>query len=133
VSSINGVVVGIVTNVRKGAVKVKFPWLHEEDADEKESNWARVATAMAGNDMGTFLMPEVGDEVLVAFDHGDFNSPYVIGSLWNGKDKPPEDDCKKRVIKTKSGLKITFDDNTAEIEIDGGRKISINGQRIEFT
>ena len=96
---INGVVIGIVTNVGEGKVKIKFPWLHEKDEDEKESNWARIATAMAGNDKGTFFMPEVGDEVLVAFEQGDFNSPYVIGFLWNGKDKPPEIDIKKKSYK----------------------------------
>ena len=131
--SMNGVVTGIVTKVRPGEVKLKFPWLHESDNEEKESDWARIASAMAGNGRGTFVMPEVNDEVLVAFERGSFNHPYVIGFLWNGKDKPPENDTQKRTIKTKSGLKISFDDNSAEIEIDGGRKITINKQKIEFT
>ena len=89
---INGVVTGIVTAVGAGKVKLKFPWLHESDGGERESNWARIATAMAGNDRGTFLMPEVGDEVIVAFEKGSFDHPYVIGFLWNGKDKPPKKD-----------------------------------------
>jgi phage baseplate assembly protein V len=112
-STINGVVSGIVTTVGKGEVKVKFPWLHENDGEEKESNWARIATTMAGNDRGTFFMPEVGDEVLVAFEQGDFNHPYVVGFLWNGQDKPPADDINKRTIKTTSGHILEFDDNTA--------------------
>ena len=127
----NGVVIGIVTSVKEGEVKVKYPWLHEDE--EKNSNWIRIATTMAGNDRGTFFMPELDDEVLVAFEQGSFNHPYIVGFLWNGKDKPPEKDTKKRMIKTKSGLKITFDDNSAEIEIDAGRKITINSQKIEFT
>lgn len=129
-SVINGVVIGIVTNVRKGEAKVKFPWLHQRDEEERESNWARIATAMAGNDKGTFLMPEVGDEVLVAFEQGDFNHPYIIGFLWNGKDKPPENDTKKRVIKTKSGHRIELNDNSGQekivIESQGGQRIEIN-------
>jgi uncharacterized protein involved in type VI secretion and phage assembly len=129
----NGVVVGIVTKVRAGEVTVKYPWLHEKDEEEKESDWIRIATAMTGDDRGTFFMPEAEDEVLVAFEQGDFNHPYIVGFLWNGKDKPPENDTNIRMIKTKSGLKITFDDSSAEIEIDGGRKITINKQKIEFT
>ena len=84
-----GVVMGIVTNNNdpqgQFRVKVKFPWL---SADE-ESHWARVAMPMAGKDRGLMLMPEVDDEVLVMFEQGDVNHPYVIGSIWNGSDTPP--------------------------------------------
>lgn len=89
-SRIYGVVVGIVTNNKDteklGRVKVKIPRLSGED----ESNWARVTSFMAGKERGAFFLPEVDDEVLVAFEYGDINMPYVIGSLWNGKDVPPE-------------------------------------------
>lgn len=126
---INGVVIGIVTQVRPGEVKLKFPWLHESEDEEKESNWARIATAMAGNDRGTFLMPEVDDEVLVAFEKGSFEHPYVIGFPWNGKDKPPADDTQKRTIKTKSGHVVTFNDNPGSegitIESQGGQKVEL--------
>ena len=112
---IRGVVTGIVTNNKDtegmGRVKVKFPW--GEDSDE--SYWARIATLMAGKDIGTFFLPEVGDEVLVAFEHGDINHPYVIGALWNGVDTPPEtnEDGKNNIrkIKSRSGHEIIFDDN----------------------
>lgn len=126
---INGVVTAVVTQVRPGEVKLKFPWLHESEDEEKESNWARIATAMAGNDRGTFLMPEVDDEVLVAFEKGSFEHPYVIGFLWNGQDKPPETDTQKRTIKTKSGHVVTFNDNTGSegitIESQGGQKVEL--------
>ena len=82
-----GVVVGIVTNNQDPdnmhRVKVRFPWLNQDH----ESNWARVATSMAGNGRGAYFLPEVDDEVLVAFEHGLIDQPYVIGSLWNGKDQ----------------------------------------------
>ena len=115
---IEGIVLGIVTNnqdpEKVGRVKIKFPWLTDSD----ESYWARVATVMAGKDRGTFFLPEVGDEVLVAFDHGDINHPYVLGSLWNGEDKPPETnvDGKNNIrkIKSRSGHEIIFDDNDEE-------------------
>jgi uncharacterized protein involved in type VI secretion and phage assembly len=88
--SVHGVVVGIVTNNRDPQglhrVKVKFPWLSLAD----ESHWARVAAPMAGNDRGAYFLPEVDDEVLVAFEHGSVDHPFVLGALWNGKDKAPE-------------------------------------------
>ena len=114
-SGINGVVVGIVTNNNDpqgmGRVRVRFPWRGDDD----ESYWARVATLMAGEDRGTFFLPEVDDEVLVAFDHGNINHPYVIGALWNGVDTPPETNADGknniRTIKSRSGHEIIFDDN----------------------
>jgi phage baseplate assembly protein gpV len=118
----NGVVEGIVTAVKEGEVKVKYPWLHEDEGEEKESDWIRIATSMAGKDKGTFFMPEIDDEVLIAFTHGKFNSPYIVGFLWNGKDKTPEKNTKKRVIKTKSGHIVEFDDNS------GVEKITIKSQ-----
>jgi uncharacterized protein involved in type VI secretion and phage assembly len=131
-SRINGVVIGIVTNNSDpgglGRVKVKFPWLSDTD----ESFWARVAAPMAGNDRGAYFLPEVDDEVLVAFEHGDVRFPYVIGSLWNGKDKAPADnsDGKNdvRVIKSRSGHLIKLNDaagkETVEI-VDASGKNSI--------
>lgn len=120
---IYGVVIGVVTNNRDpeklGRVKVNFPWLTEDD----ESHWARVATMMAGPGRGSFFLPEVNDEVLVAFDHGDVRFPYIIGALWNGVDKPPQDNAdgenNLREIKSRSGHIIRLDDT------DGGEKIEI--------
>ena len=66
-------------------VKVKFPWL---DSDF-ESDWARVVAPDAGPERGFYWLPEIDDEVLVAFEHGDMNKPYILGRLWNGQDKPP--------------------------------------------
>lgn len=122
-SKIYGVVVGIVTNNKDpeglGRVKVKIPRISGED----ESNWARVVSFMAGKERGTFFLPEVDDEVLVAFEYGNINIPYIVGSLWNGKDKPPvtNDDGKNniRIIKSRSGHIIRLDDT------DGKEKIEI--------
>ena len=92
-----GVAIGIVTSVNdpegRGRVRLNFPWL-----DLNSSDWAPVAAPMAGSKRGVFFMPEVDDEVLVAFEHGDFDHPFVVGFLWNGVDKPPETDRKNRVI-----------------------------------
>lgn len=120
-----GVVVGVVTNNRPaanmearhgGQVKVKFPWL----SDEQDSQWARIASPMAGADRGFYFLPEVNDEVLVAFEHGDINRPYVVGSLWNGKDRPPrsvpevvasDGRVQQRIIKSRTGHTIILDDS----------------------
>ncbi|NEO03235.1 MAG: phage tail protein [Moorea sp. SIO3I7] len=124
-----GVTMGIVTNngdeENLGRVKVKFPWLSDSD----ESYWARVLTPMAGNDRGIYFLPEVNDEVLVAFEQGDINFPYILGGLWNGKDKPPEspekdkEDSKKktinkRTIKSRSGHIIRLDDTKDEEKVE---------------
>jgi uncharacterized protein involved in type VI secretion and phage assembly len=130
-----GVVVGIVTNNqdpdKMHRVKVKFPWL----ADGQESWWARIASPMAGNGRGAYFLPEVDDEVLVAFEHGDVRFPYVVGSLWNGKDSPPtsNDDGKNNIreIKSRSGhiLRLDDKDGSEKVEIidkTGGNSVTIS-------
>jgi uncharacterized protein involved in type VI secretion and phage assembly len=127
-----GPAVGVVTNNQDpdglGRVKVKFPWLGAED----ESHWARVVSPMAGKERGAYFLPEVDDEVLVAFEHGDLRFPYVLGALWNGKDGPPEknSDGKNsiRVIKSRSGhvIRLADEDGKEKIEIiDKSEKNSI--------
>ena len=119
---IYGVVIGIVTNNQDpdklGRVKVKFPWLSNED----ESFWARIATPMAGKERGIYFLPEVDDEVLVVFEHGDMRFPYIIGALWNGQDLPPatNDDGKNniRFIKSRSGHLIRLNDEEGKEKIE---------------
>ncbi len=128
---IGGVAVGVVTNNEDpegmGRVKLSYPW---RDADD-ESYWARIATPMAGEDRGTYFLPEEGDEVLVAFEDGDIHHPYVLGALWNGAEKPPEDNADGendvRKIRSRSGHEIVFDDSDTE----GNVEITTNdGHRI---
>src|ERR1041384_5002133 len=107
---IYGVVVGIVKSVDDpmgmGRLQLRFPWL----SDDNTPAWARVATLMAGNDRGTWYMPEVDDEVLCAFEHGDTQHPFVIGFLWNGKDKPPTKNTRRRLILSLNGHEIEIYD-----------------------
>ncbi|HEY9850967.1 MAG TPA: VgrG-related protein [Leptolyngbyaceae cyanobacterium] len=133
--------VGIVTDNEDpkgmGRVKVKFPTLTEEHA----SNWARVVTIGAGNQRGFDCLPEINDEVLVAFEHGDIHRPYIIGIVWNGKDAPPntvEDNVQDgkvrlRTFKTRTGHKIQFVEEDkgsskagAYIETSKGHQLRIN-------
>lgn len=127
--SVSGVVVALVTNLKDplnlGRVKVKYAWL-----GEIESDWIRIASLMAGPERGLLFLPEVNDEVLVAFEHGDVQSPIIVGMLWNGKDKPPITNATaapngkvdQRIFKTRQGHTVLFDDK------DGEEKISIKSK-----
>lgn len=141
-----GAAAGIVTNNHDpdglGRIKITFPWL----SDDNETDWVRIATLMAGGQRGSFFLPEVGDEVLVVFEHGDINRPIALGFLWNGVDSPPESNNDGqnniRKIKSRSGHEIVFnDDDTGrqekvEIHTNGGHRIvlddSAGGEKIEI-
>lgn len=120
---LHGLTVGIVTNNSDPdgmyRVKVRFPWLSPDD----ESHWARVATPMAGKGRGAYFLPEVDDEVLVGFEHGSVEHPFVLGSLWSGKDEPPEHNDgntnDNRGFKSRSGHVIRLGDRA------GGETIEI--------
>ena len=115
-----GVVPAIVTDTNDpqkwGRVKIKYPWMTEDT----DSGWARVISSGAGPQAGFCLVPEVGDEVMVVFEHGDFNQPYVIGGVWNGKHKLPPDVSGAannqvplvRVWQSRTGHKMVMFDNT---------------------
>lgn len=98
-----------------GRVRIKLPGL---SADES-GYWARVAAPMAGDGRGTFFLPEKKDEVLVAFEQGDITRPYILGALWNTEDKPPATNPNVRLIKSRKGHSVRFDDT------DGAEKIEI--------
>jgi phage protein D len=113
------IVVGVVTDNKDpenmGRVKVKYPWLD----DILTSYWARTVSQMAGSSRGMFNLPEIGDEVLVAFEMGEITSPYVLGMLWNGVDALPTVDgnptlkdgkVNRRGFVTRIGHQMTYDD-----------------------
>lgn len=139
-NALYGVYVGIVSDIEDpedmARVKLTFPWRDSDD----ESCWARIAPSMTGADMGTYYLPEVGDEVLVAFGNGDMHDPYVVGSLWNGNQKPPQKnkpDNPIRQIKSRAGHVLTFDDTddigAIEIETNKGQKIVVDDDAEEIT
>jgi phage protein D len=140
-----GVVSAIVTNNNDpqglNRIKVKFPWF----ADQLESDWVRMVGLGAGDGRGLYWVPEVNDEVLVAFEHGDFNYPYVLGNLWNGKDKPPDSisnvvkngNVETRMLKTRAGhvVKLVDDSSGQYIEITDGQgkhqiKLDVQGNKL---
>ncbi len=149
-NKIPGVVVGIVTNNNDpqdmGRVQVMFPWL----SDDLSTGWFRIATPMAGKGRGFMFMPEVDDEVLVSFEHGDPQRGFIIGALWNGKDTPPMSigdaldgsSVRRRRIQSRIGHIIELDDDgmiliqtskgqVLELEDDQGIRVSTaDGQQL---
>jgi uncharacterized protein involved in type VI secretion and phage assembly len=131
---VGGVVPALVSNVDDpdtlGRVKLSFPWL----GDKAESHWARVALAGAGPERGLAVLPEVGDEVLVAFDHGDPRMPYVLGGLYNGTDKLPGKpidggEVVTRALVSRKGHRLELHDRDETITLstgDGNHRIVID-------
>ena len=139
------IVVGVVTDNNDpdgmGRVKVEYPWL----VDGHTSHWARVVSPMAGKGRGFYFLPEIGDEVLVAFEHGAITHPYLLGALWNGKDSTIEPNSKavsggnvnRRTIKTRTGHTILLDDTDGkggvEILTKDGRTVNLSDADSKIT
>ena len=83
-----------------------------------EELWARRATLAAGSRRGTWFVPAPGDEVLVAFESGDPRRPYVVGAVWNGRQRPPENDPERTLIRTKHGVTIVLDNGAGSVEVE---------------
>lgn len=143
-----GVHPALVTEVKGdpdglGRVKVALPWSPDARGGRYEA-WARVSTMMAGKNRGSWFIPDVNDEVLVAFEGGDPRRPYVLGALWNGKDPPPQSmdgagQNNLKVLRSRAGIKITLDDSSGAVkltlETPGQRKVVLDdgGQSIEIS
>jgi len=128
-SRMQGVATGFVKEVDSALarVRVSLPTIE----DNMESEWASVASPLAGKKRGALFMPEIGDEVLVAFGDGRFDAPYVLGYLWNGDQVSPEDTPKHRVIVTPGGHQLRFEDKGTDdsgrviIKSNGGHSITL--------
>jgi phage baseplate assembly protein V len=140
-ASRTGLQIGVVTEVdpKKAMVKVKLPHL----SDDAATGWARVAAPGAGATRGIQFLPDVNDEVIVGFERGDINFPFVLGGLWNGQDTPPSQvdlDSSKvaaRVIQSSGGHVITFDDKESAggitIKDSKGDTITISAKDTSIT
>nr|QMS47850.1 VgrG protein [uncultured bacterium] len=130
-----GVVPAIVTKIRDpdgaGRIEISLPSVF---GDSDYRCWARQATLFAGNDRGSWFLPDEGDEVLVAFEHGDPSRPYMLGGLWNGRDAPPDTASQdgrtdRKILCSRNGVKITLDDSdgqeTLQLETPGGQKVTL--------
>lgn len=120
-----GVYPAIVTDLvdpeSLGRIEVKFPWLGA-DGDTVRA-WATLLTPYADDEQGFFVLPAVDTQVVVAFEAGDLRRPYIVGSCWNGREAQPETPAapnNKRLIKTRAGSLLEFDDT------DGAAKITLS-------
>jgi uncharacterized protein involved in type VI secretion and phage assembly len=131
-----GVYPALVTDVQdpdgQGRVQVSLPFVNPAEGPAAAA-WARLATFMAGNNRGSWFIPEVNDEVLVAFLAGDPRHPVVIGALWNGEDSPPESmdtENNLRSITSRSGHRLLFDDSAGGekvvLETKGGHRLVLD-------
>ena len=132
-----GVYSALVTDINDpenmGRVKIRLPWSPDKDGRDYEA-WARIATLMAGNNRGSWFIPDVDDEVLVSFEAGDTRIPFVMGMLWNGQDSPTEnmDESGRKEIKSlcsRNGVKVTLEDKDGQekliLETPGGQKMTL--------
>jgi uncharacterized protein involved in type VI secretion and phage assembly len=132
-----GAYIALVTDIvdpdGQGRVRVQLPW-SPDSGDASYEAWARLATLMAGDNRGTWLIPDVDDEVLVIFEGGDPRRPYVLGGLWNGADAPPESmdssgENNLKTFKSRNGVTITLDDSRGSerllLSTPGGQSITL--------
>lgn len=132
-----GVFPALVSDIKdpdgQGRVKVTLPWSPDTGGGRYEA-WARLATLMAGGNRGTWFIPDVNDEVLVAFEGGDPRRAYVVGALWNGSDSPPDSmdgagNNYRKVVRSRNGVKLTLDDTNGQekmiLETPGGQKVTL--------
>jgi uncharacterized protein involved in type VI secretion and phage assembly len=132
-----GVAPALVTDIKdpdnQGRVKVTLPWSPDAQG-ARYDGWARLATLLGGNNRGSWFIPDVDDEVLIAFEHGDPRRPYVLGGLWNGRDAAPESmdgagNNYKKVLRSRNGVKVTLDDQDGQerlvLETPGGQRTTL--------
>ncbi|RZT17528.1 hypothetical protein EV649_5075 [Kribbella sp. VKM Ac-2569] len=138
-----GVYPALVTDIEDpdnlGRVQLRFPTLGAT-GDRDVRSWATLCTPYADKDQGLAILPEVGSQVVVAFEAGDFRRPYVVGSTWNGKAPLPHRPRKSnniRMLRTRNDSRITFDDSTAATKISittkAGHKVVLDSGTQEIT
>jgi uncharacterized protein involved in type VI secretion and phage assembly len=113
-----GVVKEIADSQRPGQVKVSLPSLGGAGKDVYV--WARLISLYADADQGWLIVPEVESEVVIGFEAGQSERAYVVGAVWNGKEALPDQPTKannKRVMKTRSGSVLEFDDTKGSPKI----------------
>lgn len=134
---LSGVAVAEVINnidpTNQGRVQLRLPWMPGVEP------WGRVSSGSGGPGRGMYFMPQTGDEVLVAFHHGDVREVYVVGSLWNTQQKPPtksnQDPVNRRVIRSPAGHEIELDDQTKAVTVltCTGHKIHLEPDKVSVS
>jgi uncharacterized protein involved in type VI secretion and phage assembly len=117
------IVTDIVDPSNLGRIQVSLPWLGDPGSSVRA--WATLLTPYAEDGQGFQMLPSVDTQVVVAFEAGDLRRPYIVGAAWNGSEAPPEQPAapnNKRLIKTRSGSLLEFDDT------DGASKVTLSMQ-----
>jgi uncharacterized protein involved in type VI secretion and phage assembly len=120
-----GLYPALVTNIvdpeNLGRIQVKFPSLGQSGDDVRA--WATLLTPYADDNQGFEILPAVDTQVVVGFEAGNPRRPYILGSCWNGRESLPESPQaanNKRLIKTRSGSLLEFDDS------EGAAKVTVS-------
>ena len=123
VGTTRGIVTEIGDSSNLGRVKVRLPYIAG-----CQTGWARIAAPGAGRDRGNYWVPEVGDEVIVAFEHGDLRYPYIFGGVWSDTAPPPESDPRtgRRELKSKEGHVILFKQDELTIHTNAMQQIVLS-------
>jgi uncharacterized protein involved in type VI secretion and phage assembly len=123
-----------------GRIQVSFPWLGTAGNGDVRA-WATLVTPYADDEQGIEILPEVGTQVVVAFEAGDLGRPYIVGACWNGRQALPEPAAapnNKRLWKTRSGSLLEFDDTQGAAKVTlsmrSGHKLVLDdgAQQVEF-
>jgi uncharacterized protein involved in type VI secretion and phage assembly len=138
-----GVYAAIVSDIvdpdNHGRIEVHLPWLGR-DGDGSVRLWATLLTPYADDDQGFEALPAVGTQVVIAFEAGDLRRPYIVGSCWNGREALPAAPAQandKRLIKTRSGSLLEFDDaagaEKVTVSMRSGHKLVLDDGASEVT
>jgi len=132
----SGIVLAEVTDIKdpdnQGRVKLRLHGMDEQSGDAQV--WAMRVAPFAGNNRGSWWIPDVGDLVAVSFVQGDARMPIVLGGLWHGTASPPESmdgsgNNYLKVLRSRNGVKITLDDKDGQenliLETPGGQKLTL--------
>jgi uncharacterized protein involved in type VI secretion and phage assembly len=138
-----GVYPAIVTDLLDdeslGRVQIRFPWLGE-DGDRDVRAWATLCSPYADDDQGLLVLPEVGSQVVVAFEAGNLRRPYVIGCAWNGREAlphPPDAANDIRLLRSRADSRLEFDDSAGRAKVRltmaSGHKVTLDDAAQEIT
>lgn len=127
---LTAIVIDNIDPLGQGRVKVRFQG--RSPGDNRGDLWARVATLMAGDRRGSWFLPDIDDEVLVAFDASDPNLGYVVGALWSDAHTPPETmqaGNYKKVLRSRNGVEVALNDQDGQesfvVKTPGGQKVML--------
>jgi uncharacterized protein involved in type VI secretion and phage assembly len=131
-------VTNLVDSDNLGRIEVSLPWLGS-DGNQDVRAWATLCSPYADNNQGLEILPEVGSQVLVAFEAGNVRRPYIIGAAWNGKESlpnTPDAANNLRVWQSRSGSRLEFDDSTppkVSITMKSGHQVVLDDAAEQIT